>query len=103
MPASGATINLLPTLAVDNCEAFDEKQYSVSATAPANAAIVRSRPSMIDALANLARGGQAFVIDDFVRTAVRSRRVATLAAGRAAGRVGVLPAAVRRSAAVAIR
>jgi hypothetical protein len=62
----GATLSLLPTLYVDNGLAFDYKQYSVSAVAPAGAATMRARASMIDATSNPLGGGQAFVVDDFV-------------------------------------
>lgn len=44
---------------------FGYQQFTVSAVAPANAAFVRSRVSMIDAYANPMGGGQAFVVDDF--------------------------------------
>jgi hypothetical protein len=70
IPLSGQTLNLLPTLTVDNGQPFDYKQYSVQATAPAGAANVRARVSMIDGQGNPAGGGQAFVVDDFVLTAV---------------------------------
>jgi len=63
---SSTTLSLMPTLYVANGEAFNYKQYSVSAVAPPGAATVRARASMIDALSNPAGGGQAFVIDDFV-------------------------------------
>jgi hypothetical protein len=66
----GSVVNLLPTLTVDNGLAFDYKQYTASAVAPAGTVSVRSRASMIGALANPAGGGQAFVVDDFVLTAV---------------------------------
>jgi hypothetical protein len=70
IPLSGQTLSVLPTLFVDNGQPFDYKQYSVSATAPAGAVEVRSRVSMIGATGNPAGGGQAFVVDDFVLTAV---------------------------------
>lgn len=63
---SGQVIDLLPTLYVDNGLAFDYKQYTAVATAPANAAFIRARASMIGATGNPAGGGQAFVVDDFV-------------------------------------
>lgn len=66
----GDVVNLLPTLTVDNGLAFDYKQYTASSVAPAAAVSVRSRASMIGAMANPAGGGQAFVVDDFVLTAV---------------------------------
>ena len=62
----GAQLSLLPTLFVDNGLAFDYKQYTVSATAPAGTVSVRARASMIGAMSNPSGGGQAFVIDDFV-------------------------------------
>jgi hypothetical protein len=60
----------LPDLFVDNGQAFDYKQYTVIATAPANTASVRARVSMIDGTANPLGGGQAFVVDDFELTAI---------------------------------
>ncbi|MBA4104650.1 MAG: hypothetical protein C0485_02750 [Pirellula sp.] len=66
----GQVVNLLPTLTVDNGLNFDYKQYTASAVAPAAAVSVRSRASMIGATANPAGGGQAYVVDDFVLTAV---------------------------------
>jgi len=63
---SSATLSLLPNLFVANGQPFNYKQYSLSATAPANAMTVRARASMIDGLSNPAGGGQAFVVDDFV-------------------------------------
>jgi hypothetical protein len=68
IPASGNELSLLPTLFVDNGEAFDYKQYSVSAVAPAGTVSVRARISMIGAMGNPAGGGQAYVVDDFVLT-----------------------------------
>jgi hypothetical protein len=62
----GSVLSLMPTLFTPNGEAFNYKQYSVSATAPVGTAYVRARVSMIDAMANPAGGGQAFVVDDFV-------------------------------------
>lgn len=51
-----------------NGHPFNYKQYTVSGTAPAGTVSVRARASMIDAFANPAGGGQAYVIDDFVLT-----------------------------------
>jgi hypothetical protein len=65
IPGSGTEFSLLPTLFVPNGEAFNYKQYTISATAPASTVFVRARVSMIDALSNPAGGGQAFVVDDF--------------------------------------
>lgn len=62
---STVTLNLLPTLFVDNGQPFDYKKYTLTGTAPANTAIVRVRASMIGAMANPQGGGQAFVVDDF--------------------------------------
>jgi hypothetical protein len=61
----GTTLNLLPTLFVDNGLSFDYKQYSLQAVAPAGSATVRVRASMTDAIGNPAGGGQAYVVDDF--------------------------------------
>jgi hypothetical protein len=62
-----------------NGQPFNYKQYTVIGTAPAGAAMVRARASMIDAFANPAGGGQAFVVDDFVLTAVPEPGSAMLA------------------------
>lgn len=78
---SSATFDLLPTLTVDNGEAFDYKKYAVSAVAPATAVTVRSSVSMIGAMANPAGGGQAFVVDDFSLTAVPEPTSLVIAAG----------------------
>ena len=67
---SGTVVNLLPTLTVDNGMPFDYKKYTASGVAPAGTVSVRSRASMIGAMANPAGGGQAYVVDDFVLTAV---------------------------------
>jgi len=67
---SGSVVNLLPTLTVDNGLAFDYKKYTASGVAPAGTVSVRSRASMIGAMGNPAGGGQAYVVDDFVLTAV---------------------------------
>jgi hypothetical protein len=66
----GDVIDLLPTLYVDNGLAFDYKQYTASAVAPANTASVRARASMIGATGNPLGGGQAYVVDDFMLIAV---------------------------------
>ncbi len=70
IPASGQVVDLLPTLTLDNGLSFDYKQYTASGVAPAGAVSVRSRVSMIEAMGNPAGGGQAYVVDDFVLTAV---------------------------------
>lgn len=62
---SSSTLSLLPNLFVDNGLAFDYKQYTVSGVAPAGTEYVQARASMIEAVANPAGGGQAFVVDDF--------------------------------------
>lgn len=49
----------------DNGQPFDYKMYTVEAFAPANAAAVRARASMIDGFSNPQGGGQAYVVDDF--------------------------------------
>jgi hypothetical protein len=61
----GSTINLLPTLFVDNGLSFDYKLYSTMAVAPAGTTTVRARASMIGGMPNPLGGGQAFVVDDF--------------------------------------
>ena len=66
----GQIVNLMPTLIVDNGLEFDYKQYTASGVAPAAAVSVRSRASMLGGMANPAGGGQAYVVDDFVLTAV---------------------------------
>jgi len=65
----------------DNGQPFDYKQFSLSAVAPAGAATVRARISMVDAMANPAGGGQAFVVDDFVLTSSDTGRVPEPATG----------------------
>jgi len=62
----GAELDLVAAgLFVDNGLAFDYKQYSVAAVAPAGSVFVRARVSMIGGTSNPAGGGQAFVVDDF--------------------------------------
>ncbi len=64
--AGGASISLPANgLFVANGQPFNYKQYSVSATVPAGAVIIRARASMIGATSNPLGGGQAFVVDDF--------------------------------------
>jgi len=71
IPASGAELDLIAAgLFTDNGQAFDYKQYTLTATAPAGANWVRARASMLDGLPNPIGGGQAFVVDDFELTAV---------------------------------
>jgi hypothetical protein len=57
-------------LFVGNGQAFNYKEYTVMATAPANAVSVRARVSMIGGLSNPLGGGQAFVVDDFALVSV---------------------------------
>lgn len=80
---SSASIDLLAAgLLTPNGQPFNYKQYSVTATAPAGAAIVRSRASMLGAMSNPAGGGQAFVVDDFNLVVPEpTSAVAILAAG----------------------
>jgi hypothetical protein len=71
IPLSGAELNLNTAgLFVPNGQAFNYKQYSVAATAPAGSVFVRARASMLNGLSNPLGGGQAFVVDDFSLTAV---------------------------------
>lgn len=65
---SSVVLDLLPTLFIDNGLAFDYKEYTLSGIAPAGTLEVRIRASMINATANPAGGGQAFVVDDFTLT-----------------------------------
>jgi hypothetical protein len=51
-----------------NGQSFNYKQYTLIAKAPANAATIRVRASMIGGMANPLGGGQAFVVDDFELT-----------------------------------
>jgi hypothetical protein len=68
---SSAEVDLVAAgLFVDNGEAFDYKQFTVSGVAPVGATTVRSRASLIEGMSNPAGGGQAYVVDDFVLTAV---------------------------------
>jgi hypothetical protein len=69
-PISSEELDITASLFVDNGEAFDYKQYMVMGIAPPGTAFVRARVSMLDAMANPAGGGQAYVVDDFTLTAV---------------------------------
>ena len=69
IPASGQVTSLLPTLIVPNGQAFNYKQYTVIAIAPANAVTVRARASFRGGTSNPAGGGQSFLVDDFTLTA----------------------------------
>jgi hypothetical protein len=64
----GQIVQLLPTLAVNNGQPFNYKEYTATATAPAGTAFVRARVSMIGGMSNPMGGGQAFVVDDFSLT-----------------------------------
>jgi hypothetical protein len=78
----GQTLDLVAAgLLTDNGLAFDYKKYTVSAVAPAAAIGVRGRVSMLDAIANPAGGGQAFVVDDFSLVVPEPTSLATLALG----------------------
>jgi hypothetical protein len=70
IPLSGEVVSLLPTLFDVNGQAFNYKQFTASAVAPAGAAEVRARVSMIDGVPNPRGGGQAFVVDDFTLVGV---------------------------------
>jgi len=63
---SSAILNLNTSgLFVANGQAFNYKQYTLSATAPLGTATVRARSSLLDGMNNPLGGGQAFVVDDF--------------------------------------
>lgn len=82
MAGQGQTLDLVAAgLMTDNGLAFDYKNYSVSATAPAGAVAVRGRVSMLDAMANPAGGGQAFVVDDFSLVVPEPTSLAALSIG----------------------
>jgi hypothetical protein len=65
IPLSGFELDFTASLFIPNGQPFNYKEYTLSAVAPAGAASVRARASMIDGIANPAGGGQAYVIDDF--------------------------------------
>jgi hypothetical protein len=82
MAGAGQTLDLLAAgLLTDNGLSFDYKEYSVSGVAPAGAVAVRGRVSMLDAMANPAGGGQAFVVDDFALVVPEPASLASLALG----------------------
>jgi hypothetical protein len=68
---------------------FGYKQFSVSGVAPAGTLNVRSRISMVDGYSNPAGGGQAYVADDFVLTAVPEPATFSLIGLAVAGLVGI--------------
>jgi hypothetical protein len=70
IPLSGQVIDLTPTLKTPNGNAFNYKEYMAMGIAPANAAEVRARVSMIDGIPSPTGGAQAFVVDDFTLTCV---------------------------------
>jgi hypothetical protein len=70
IPASGTEQSILSTLLTPNGQPFNYKKYTVIGDAPAGAASVVIRASMIGATGNPAGGGQAVVVDDFTLTAV---------------------------------
>ena len=62
----GATLDLAAAgLGVANGQPFNYKLYSLMATAPLGTVTIRTGAEMINALANPAGGGQAFVVDGF--------------------------------------
>ena len=82
----GASVDLLPTLTLDNGLAFDYKEYSLAAVAPEGTITVRARVSMIDGMANPIGGGQAFVVDDFVLVPAAPTAAVLLLGGAVLGR-----------------
>jgi hypothetical protein len=68
--ASGTELDITAALLVPNGEPFNYKQFTVAAIAPLGAVEVRARVSMLDAIGNPLGGGQAYVVDDFVLTAI---------------------------------
>ena len=61
----GSSIFNLNQLAVVNGNPFNYKQYTVTGTAPAGTAIVRSLAQQLNAYNNPLGGDQAFVVDSF--------------------------------------
>ena len=71
IPTSGAELDLRAAgLLTPNGQPFNYKRYSVSALAPAGAARVRARASMLNGTSNPLGGGQALVFDDLSLTAI---------------------------------
>lgn len=82
---STVTLDLVAAgLGVVNGQPFNYKQYSLNAVAPANAVMVRAQAAMLDAYANPAGGGQAFVVDDFVLVVPEPTTLALAGLGLAA-------------------
>jgi hypothetical protein len=76
----GSELDLVAAgLFTPNGEAFNYRQYTVTATAPAGTSTVRARVSMIDGMSNPAGGGQAFVVDDFQLAIIPEPSVFSLA------------------------
>lgn len=74
-----SVLSLMPNLLTPNGESFNYKLYTVSGVAPTGTTTVRARASMINAQANPAGGGQAFVVDDFDLTSSPVPEPATMA------------------------
>lgn len=66
----GVVRSILADILVPNGHPFNYKMFDVKGIAPVGTSFVRVRVSMIDAMANPAGGGQAYVVDDFGLTAV---------------------------------
>lgn len=81
-----SVLSLMPTLFIPNGEPFNYKFYTVTGVAPAGTAFVRARASMLDAIANPAGGGQAFVVDDFTLVPEPTAALGLLLLGALAGR-----------------
>jgi hypothetical protein len=68
-PISSVSLDLVANmLGVPNGQPFSYRQFSLTGVAPAGTVFVRAGAAMIDAYANPAGGGQAFVVDDFSLT-----------------------------------
>jgi hypothetical protein len=86
----GGTTLSLPAngLFAANGEAFNYKQFSVGAVAPAGTVSVVGRISMVGGLNNPAGGGQAFVVDDFTLVGTPEPATAVLCCLGAVGLFG---------------